>query len=350
MRDCGAADAGWGGSDGRKGDGVELDEWAPAFRPEQQQGASQSEGGALEKGAAVRPLSEISYDTQPNLMVIGRDAGALAQARSAAAAFGCRIAATCAPHEALRRLGRQVALDAVLLVLGGTGLEAAEPLWKRLCSAAETGRFNSLVVAPAPVAAELAARPRPQGVRLLGEPDGLDWLAGIAAAIWVPPLRLHDAKGAGGGAPRLQQIAEEVERIASMLSALSEENEAAAEAAKGKVRVDAGLVRGIIRSRRLRDQFFRSDLFADPAWDMMLDLFAARLEQRKVAVSSLCIAAAVPPTTALRWIKSLCDQGLFVRKADPEDGRRVFIELGDAPAAALEAYLRAAQRISPLAV
>lgn len=304
----------------------------------------------MEKGAAVRPLSEISYDTQPNLMVIGRDAGALAQAHSAAAAFGCRIAATCAPDQALRRLGRQVALDAVLLVLDGTGVEAADSLWKRLCASAETGRFNSLIVAPAPVAAALAVRPRPQGVRLLAEPDGLDWLAGVAAAIWVPPLRLHDAKGAGGGAPRLQQIAEEVERIASMLTELSEENEAAAEAAKGKVRVDAGLVRGIIRSRRLRDQFFRSDLFADPAWDMMLDLFAARLEQRRVAVSSLCIAAAVPPTTALRWIKSLCDQGVFVRKADPEDGRRVFIELGDTPAAALEAYLRAAQRISPLAV
>jgi DNA-binding MarR family transcriptional regulator len=65
-------------------------------------------------------------------------------------------------------------------------------------------------------------------------------------------------------------------------------------------------------------------------------------------VSSLCIAAAVPSTTALRWIKSLCDQGLFVRLADAEDGRRVFTELSDTTAAAMEAYLRAAQRISPL--
>jgi DNA-binding MarR family transcriptional regulator len=106
----------------------------------------------------------------------------------------------------------------------------------------------------------------------------------------------------------------------------------------------------MIRARRLRDQFFRSELFADPAWDMLLDLFAARLEKRKVAVSSLCIAAAVPPTTALRWIKSLSDQGLFVRIADAEDGRRVFIELSDDAAAAMDAYLRAAQRISPLGV
>ena len=60
---------------------------------------------------------------------------------------------------------------------------------------------------------------------------------------------------------------------------------------------------------------------------MLLDLMAARLEENRVAVSSLCIAAAVPATTALRWIKALTDRGLFVRVADPQDGRRVFIEL-----------------------
>ena len=62
------------------------------------------------------------------------------------------------------------------------------------------------------------------------------------------------------------------------------------------------------------------------------------------------IAAAVPPTTALRWIKALCDQGLFVRVADPEDGRRVFIELSDQGAEALEAYLQAAKRLSPMPI
>jgi DNA-binding MarR family transcriptional regulator len=47
----------------------------------------------------------------------------------------------------------------------------------------------------------------------------------------------------------------------------------------------------------------------------------------RVPVSSLCIAADVPPTTALRWLKTLVQQGLFVRRADPHDGRRVFVEL-----------------------
>ena len=94
----------------------------------------------------------------------------------------------------------------------------------------------------------------------------------------------------------------------------------------------------------MRDRFLPGDLFADPAWDMLLDLIAARLERTRVAVSSLCIAAAVPPTTALRWIKTMTDAGLLVRAADPFDQRRVFIELSDETATAMIDFLTAARR------
>src|SRR5207248_1300212 len=69
------------------------------------------------------------------------------------------------------------------------------------------------------------------------------------------------------------------------------------------------------------------ELFADPAWDMLLDLLQAEIAQLRVPVSSLCIAAAVPATTALRWLKAMVAQGVFVRRADPHDGRRAFVEL-----------------------
>src|SRR3546814_9724336 len=85
----------------------------------------------------------------------------------------------------------------------------------------------------------------------------------------------------------------------------------------------------MLRQRRMREQYFPADLFADPAWDMLLDLYAARLERQPVSVSSLCIAAAVPATTALRWIKTMTDAGLFLREADPNDGRRIFIALAE---------------------
>ena len=85
-------------------------------------------------------------------------------------------------------------------------------------------------------------------------------------------------------------------------------------------------------------RFFADDLFADPAWDMLLDLLQAEIAQLRVPVSSLCIAASVPATTALRWLKSMTEQGLFVRRADPHDGRRVFVELAPAASAAMRRY------------
>ncbi len=86
-------------------------------------------------------------------------------------------------------------------------------------------------------------------------------------------------------------------------------------------------VRDLLKSRRARDEFFDSNLFADPAWDILLELYAAELGHQRISVSALCEAAAVPATTALRWIKSLEKKGLLVRRDDPMDGRRTFIFL-----------------------
>jgi hypothetical protein len=108
--------------------------------------------------------------------------------------------------------------------------------------------------------------------------------------------------------------------------------------------IGAAEVRATIRARQMRSQFFAGDLFADPAWDMLLDLFAASLERRQVSVSSLCIAAAVPPTTALRWIGSLHDAGLFERHADPSDRRRAYIALSQKALDGMRGYVSAVKR------
>jgi len=74
---------------------------------------------------------------------------------------------------------------------------------------------------------------------------------------------------------------------------------------------DPRLVRTIIRHRQLRAKFFDAGLFADPAWDILLDLTAARAEHARVSVTSLCSASGVPPTTALRWIGQMTQGGLL---------------------------------------
>ncbi|WP_067735035.1 hypothetical protein [Novosphingobium naphthalenivorans] len=101
---------------------------------------------------------------------------------------------------------------------------------------------------------------------------------------------------------------------------------------------DARLVRKIIRQRQQRAQYFEAGLFADPAWDMLLDLAAARVEHKRVSVTSLCIASGVPPTTALRWIGQMVETGLFARVCDDSDRRRAFIELTDKAAEAMARY------------
>jgi len=109
---------------------------------------------------------------------------------------------------------------------------------------------------------------------------------------------------------------------------------------------DPRLVRRIIRQRQLRARFFDGDLFADPAWDMLLDLTAARAEHVRVSVTSLCIASGVPPTTALRWIGQMTSAGLLERVEDETDRRRAFIALTDRAAEGMARYFAELGRAS----
>lgn len=101
---------------------------------------------------------------------------------------------------------------------------------------------------------------------------------------------------------------------------------------------DAAAIRALIRARQARARFLDGELFADPAWDILLDFAAARAERSQVCVTSLCIAAGVPATTALRWIGQMVESGILVRVPDAEDRRRAFIALADATADALARY------------
>lgn len=88
------------------------------------------------------------------------------------------------------------------------------------------------------------------------------------------------------------------------------------------------IARHIYTSRRRRASIFGNhDLFGEPAWDMLLDLYIAYAEGKSVSVSSACIGSAAPATTGLRWLGILADEGLVVRENDPADQRRVMVRL-----------------------
>ena len=152
---------------------------------------------------------------------------------------------------------------------------------------------------------------------------------------------IHRSIKSSDASAHLQQLSDEVSRIAATLSRLSLEPQQPPDRHEPKVHAPPAsleVVKGVVRARRLRERYFDPELFADPAWDILLELQQAEIAQYRVSVSSLCIAAHVPATTALRWISTLTDSGLVHRRPDPSDGRRMFMELTPSASNAMNRY------------
>ncbi|MBA4049197.1 MAG: hypothetical protein C0476_11715 [Sphingomonas sp.] len=254
------------------------------------------------------------------------------------------------------------AADAEALIVEAEGA-AAEPLADVLDACAPfAARGGALVISFAPaqldaVAAALLDSP----AQLLCAPSVTDRAAALAVA-------LAGHRGAGGRvredgpeseAARRKRLNDEVARIAEVLARIGRGEATAQSPLPDRVPgadpvvegegIAAADVRRVIRARRLRDQYFGAygggGLFEDPAWDMLLDLLAADLEGARVSVSSLCIAAAVAPTTALRWVARMTDAGLLCRENDPADRRRAFMRLSPDALIAMQRYWHAARRL-----
>jgi hypothetical protein len=137
----------------------------------------------------------------------------------------------------------------------------------------------------------------------------------------------------------IAELENEVARLRARLARASAANRddvppASAPRSKG----NAAVIRNVIDARSRRGAFLPPSLFADPAWDMLLDLFMAHLSQVRISISSLCVASNVPTTTALRWLKVMQDRGLVERRSDPLDARRHFIDLTPTGVEAMTGY------------
>lgn len=97
----------------------------------------------------------------------------------------------------------------------------------------------------------------------------------------------------------------------------------------------------IYQDRRRRDQQFGplAEMFGEPAWDMLLDLFIAGESNRRLSVGDACIGAQINQTSGLRIIAALEELNLIVRTTDPHDGRRRFVDLTEHGRDLMLAYL-----------
>ena len=305
-----------------------------------------------------RPDVMTSYaeTTAPTVLIVA-EAGAAVEALAAVDLVGARLIDQVA-WDALPAAIDRYAARAVLLIeaerADDAAIEAALPV---LAECVEQRDLQIVVALATPQIDLVSAHLFGSGVQLLCAPTVADRIAALAVAISASEaMVLHDT-WRESEASRLHRLNEEVARIAEILSQLArgdltrDTDREIADRRRGydagpgmHGEIDAQAVRRLIRARRLRDQFFGEGLFEEPAWDMLLDLYAAELEHTRVSVSSLCIAAAVAPTTALRWIAKLTENGMMVRQPDPIDRRRAFIALAPSASSAMRGYMAALHR------
>ena len=291
----------------------------------------------------IRPGTSVSYDHSKPALLFGSDHRRRARAEQALRAFNVRLVDTLPLEGAADRLDGQPSLGLAWLELGEEDANSALDLaLGRLNHMAEERGTTVIASAPIELVDMVAARLTGRTTEILVDPDDAQRVATLATALSGAVEDRHVNDVGKDNAVRLRQLSDEMGRIAATLARLSTGPGSPAvkpsETTSPSPDVEAETVRAVIRARRLRARFFSEELFADPAWDMLLDLLQAEIAQLRVPVSSLCIAAAVPATTALRWIKTMTEQGLFVRRADPHDGRRVFVELAPAASDAMRRY------------
>lgn len=278
------------------------------------------------------------------VLVVGDTHGSRYRARASVEASGWSVLDDLTPEGALDRLERRPALSAIWIELDEAPTLAARRFLER---ADGEGRHSALGLVVATrlehvdqVLCDLSGR-----FDVLVNADDVERIATLSLACSRSCQSSVRDMSSEASASRLRQLSEEVSRIAGALSRLSTASSGPplspatmAPPQGDMVPVSAEGLRSIIKARRLRASHLPGDLFADPAWDMLLDLLQAEIVQHRVPVSSLCIAAAVPATTALRWIKAMTDRGLLLRRDDPHDGRRVFIEMAPSTSASLRRY------------
>lgn len=113
----------------------------------------------------------------------------------------------------------------------------------------------------------------------------------------------------------------------------------AAAPATGDREVLASRARIVLNARRRREQFFNPIIFGEPAWDILLMLYASEQSSGRLTMSRLAEWVETPLTTVVRWVKFLEEEGLVRRQPHPTDRRTVFIELLEKGRGALDSYL-----------
>lgn len=151
-------------------------------------------------------------------------------------------------------------------------------------------------------------------------------------------VALHRIKGLRPSAParellldKISDLSSELQRLAQLMDTPEPEPSASSRpmsegphGAIDQARINA-FIRDLLRREAKRREIGGGELFGDPTWAMLLDLLLAKFEERRISVSSACIASGAPMSTALRLVRRLVGEEVLVRLPDEHDRRRHFL-------------------------
>jgi DNA-binding MarR family transcriptional regulator len=144
--------------------------------------------------------------------------------------------------------------------------------------------------------------------------------------------------GPGTGTAKSLKLSErDVEDATRLLSLLSEASTNSASGGRPDRFQMGRHARALIKERRDRAKFFGRAMFGEPAWEMLLVLYASEGSER-YTISRLAESGDAARATALRWIEYLLKERLIERSPHPTDKRSFFVKLADKGRQALEGY------------
>jgi hypothetical protein len=103
----------------------------------------------------------------------------------------------------------------------------------------------------------------------------------------------------------------------------------------------ASRVMDIVHARMLREHFLGEGLFSDPAWDILLELYAAEQTEQRVLVSRLRVAATLPSTAARQALDLLQSRGMVIQRMDPLNPHCAFAFLSRDTKQSMDAFFEA---------
>lgn len=282
----------------------------------------------LDRRGEAEPVAKLHM---PTVLLINEDPGCAAHCCNLLDELGYRYTKAFRTREALEKIGGDPSIEIVLIDVDIPAFDSF-----RLIEEARARLMGGRALAPVMLAGKATAEIAIKALHI------------EAVDIVCRPLELEACSTAMRRAMRYlaarrqmtegSQMAYFAQRLGELITAL--EDKGADQSAGAITTKQMSLtLQKLIATRGLRSRYFPTEMFADPAWDILLDLTRAKLEGQQVSVSSVCIAASVPMSTALRWVRQMTEAGLLRRWTDPKDRRRDLIALTETTAAHMEEYL-----------